>query len=102
MYLSYLYEWYSEEGNPPYHTMMILKVLFYAYHKGLMSCRKVWDAVNMLATASARAVIAIFDAICIALMEYTDYTKEQFAVIHPGGEVEEQLLKEKQQKGMRG
>ena len=60
------------------------------------------DVFNMLATTSASAVIAIFDAICIALMEYTHYTKEQFAVIHPGGEVEEQLLKEKQQKGMRG
>lgn len=48
---------------------------------------------NMLATASTMAVIAVFDAICIALMHYTGYTKEQFAVIHPGGAVGDRLLK---------
>lgn len=47
---------------------------------------------NMLATASTMAVIAVFDAICIALMHYTGYTREQFAVIHPGGAVGERLL----------
>jgi len=47
---------------------------------------------NMLATASTLAVIAIFDAICIALMQYTHYTKEQFSVIHPGGAVGDRLL----------
>lgn len=47
---------------------------------------------NMLATASTMAVIAAFDAICIALMHYTHYTKEQFAVIHPGGAVGDRLL----------
>ncbi|MCL2351604.1 MAG: SIS domain-containing protein [Firmicutes bacterium] len=48
---------------------------------------------NMLATASALAVIAAFDAICIALMLYTGYTREQFRVIHPGGAVGERLTK---------
>ena len=48
---------------------------------------------NMLATASTMAVIAVFDAICIALMHYTGYTREQFAVIHPGGAVGDRLLK---------
>lgn len=48
---------------------------------------------NMLATASTLAVIAFFDAICIALMNYTNYTREQFAVIHPGGAVGNRLLK---------
>lgn len=48
---------------------------------------------NMLATASTMAVVSVFDAICIALMQYTDYTKEQFAVIHPKGAVGERLLK---------
>ena len=48
---------------------------------------------NMLATASTIAVIAIFDAICIALMDYTNYTREQFAVIHPKGAVGERLIK---------
>lgn len=49
---------------------------------------------NMLATASTMAVIAVFDAICIALMHYTGYTKEQFAVIHPKGAVGDRLLKD--------
>ncbi len=46
---------------------------------------------NMLATASTLAVLAAFDAICIALMQETGYTKEQFALIHPGGAVGERL-----------
>jgi KpsF/GutQ family protein len=49
------------------------------------------DSFNMLATTSTMAVVAVFDAICIALMEYTGYTKEQFAVIHPHGAVGERL-----------
>lgn len=49
MDLSSLYECYSEEGNPPYHPRMMLKVLFYAYYKGLMSCRQVWDALQFRA-----------------------------------------------------
>ena len=49
---------------------------------------------NMLATASTLSVIATFDAICIALMLYTDYTREQFAIIHPGGAVGDRLLME--------
>ena len=47
---------------------------------------------NMLATSSTLAVISTFDAICIALMQMTGYTREQFAVIHPGGAVGERLL----------
>ena len=47
---------------------------------------------NMLATASTLAVIATFDAICIALMQMTNYTREQFAVIHPAGAVGDRLL----------
>lgn len=50
------------------------------------------DAFNMLATASTLAVIAVFDAVCIALMEVTGYTRAQFAVIHPGGAVGDRLL----------
>ena len=46
---------------------------------------------NMLATASTLAVVAVFDAICIALMQVTGYTREQFAVIHPAGAVGEKL-----------
>ena len=47
---------------------------------------------NMLATASTIAVISMFDSICIALMQHTGYTREQFAVIHPGGAVGDRLL----------
>lgn len=47
---------------------------------------------NMLATASTLAVVSVFDSICIALMQYTGYTREQFAVIHPGGAVGNRLL----------
>jgi KpsF/GutQ family protein len=50
------------------------------------------DAFNMLATASTLAVIAVFDAVCIALMDATGYTKEQFALIHPSGAVGDRLL----------
>jgi KpsF/GutQ family protein len=50
------------------------------------------DEFNMLATASTLAVIAVFDAVCIALMRVTGYTREQFAVIHPGGAVGERLV----------
>ena len=47
---------------------------------------------NMLATASTLAVISVFDSICIALMQMTGYTREQFAVIHPSGAVGDRLL----------
>lgn len=50
------------------------------------------DEFNMLATTSTMAVTAVFDAVCIALMTYTNYTREQFAVIHPSGAVGERLL----------
>lgn len=47
---------------------------------------------NMLATASTMAVVSAFDSVCIALMQYMGYTREQFAVIHPSGAVGERLL----------
>ena len=50
------------------------------------------DAFNMLATASTMAVTAVFDAVCVALMEVTGYTKAQFALIHPGGAVGDRLV----------
>jgi len=52
------------------------------------------DIFNMLATSSTLAVIAVFDAICIILMSWMNYTKEKIAIIHPGGAVGERLLKE--------
>ncbi|MBD3240675.1 MAG: SIS domain-containing protein [Chitinivibrionales bacterium] len=50
------------------------------------------DPFNMLATASTMAVVAVFDAICIALMQITGFTREQFGIIHPGGAVGRRLL----------
>ena len=47
---------------------------------------------NMLATASTLAVISAFDAVCIAMMQMTNYTKDQFAIIHPSGAVGDRLL----------
>lgn len=47
---------------------------------------------NMLATASTLAVVSMFDSICIALMQMTGYTREQFALIHPAGAVGKRLL----------
>lgn len=50
------------------------------------------DDFNMLATASTMAVVAVFDAICVALMRITGYTQERFAIIHPAGAVGDRLL----------
>jgi transposase len=36
---------YSKEGNPSYNPTMMLKILFYAYYLGIMSCRTIWDSV---------------------------------------------------------
>jgi D-arabinose 5-phosphate isomerase GutQ len=53
------------------------------------------DEFNMLATASTMAVIAAFDAIAIALMVHTGYSRDQFKIIHPGGAVGDRLVKGK-------
>lgn len=52
------------------------------------------DEFNMLATTSSMAVTAVFDAICIAVMQLTGFSREQFAVIHPGGAVGDRLRQE--------
>jgi D-arabinose 5-phosphate isomerase GutQ len=51
------------------------------------------DKFNTQATASFVSTIALFDALIVAIMEETDYTSEQFALIHPGGAVGERLNK---------
>lgn len=51
------------------------------------------DKYNVMATSSYVATIALFDALLCALIEETDYTKEQFGLIHPGGAVGELLNK---------
>ncbi len=52
-----------------------------------MHIEKESDKYNMQATSSYIATIALFDALICAVMEETDYKKEQFALIHPGGAV---------------
>lgn len=39
--LSCLYKKFSAEGNRPYHPVMMLKVLLYAYATGIFSSRKI-------------------------------------------------------------
>ncbi len=51
------------------------------------------DKYNMMATSSYMATVAVMDALIVALMEETDYKKEQFAPIHPGGAVGKMLNK---------
>ena len=58
-----------------------------------MHIEKESDKYNMQATLSYIATIALFDALICAVMEETDYKKEQFALIHPGGAVGERLNK---------
>lgn len=51
------------------------------------------DEFNMLATASTLAVISVLDAITICVMQKTNFSKTDFAMIHPGGAVGERLMK---------
>ncbi len=52
------------------------------------------DDFNMLATASTMAVTAVFDAIAIAVTRIRGYSKKEFLLIHPGGDVGNRLLEE--------
>ena len=49
------------------------------------------DGLNVMATSSFVVTITIFDAMLAAIMEITDYSLEQFALIHPGGAVGDRL-----------
>jgi D-arabinose 5-phosphate isomerase GutQ len=51
------------------------------------------DKFNIMATSSFIATVALFDAMLTATMEETGYKLEQFALIHPGGAVGENLNK---------
>ena len=42
------------------------------------------DDFNMLATSSILAIIALFDAIAVAITRIKGIQREQFAIIHPG------------------
>lgn len=47
--LERVYAWYKEEGKPAYHPLMMLKVLFYSYLIGNMSCRKMEAGLQLRA-----------------------------------------------------
>ena len=51
------------------------------------------DKYNSQGTTSSTALCMIFHALQTAIIEETDYQKEQFALIHPGGAVGERLNK---------
>ena len=51
------------------------------------------DRWNSQGTTSFTVQSVLFDALQAALVEYTGYQNEQFAVIHPGGAVGERLNK---------
>ena len=44
-----VYAYYSDAGNQPYHPKMHLKVLFFSYYCGLMSCREIWRGLQQRA-----------------------------------------------------
>lgn len=49
------------------------------------------DKYNSQGTTSTTALCVLFHALQAALIEYTGYKEEQFALIHPGGAVGERL-----------
>ena len=49
------------------------------------------DKYNMQGTTSSTSLCMLFHALQAAIIEETDYQKEQFALIHPGGAVGERL-----------
>ena len=51
------------------------------------------DKYNMQGTTSTTALCMLFHALQTAVIEETDYQKEQFALIHPGGAVGKRLNK---------
>lgn len=53
------------------------------------------DQFNMLATSSSMSVLALFDAICICLIEYKGFKKDDFKINHPGGAVGKRLKQNK-------
>ena len=56
------------------------------------------DRDNQQGTTSFTVMNVLFDALQAALIEETNYHKEQFALIHPGGAVGERLNRKKHEK----
>ena len=60
-----------------------------------MAITRECDKYNCQGTTSFAVTVAIFDALQTALLEYTDFKNEEFAVIHPGGAVGKRLNEKK-------
>lgn len=58
-----------------------------------LNIEKESDPLGLMATSSYITTIALFDAILAGLIVKTDFTSEQFSIIHPGGAVGEMLNK---------
>ena len=56
-----------------------------------MAVTRECDRYNCQGTSSFAVTCAIFDALQTALIEFTGYKNEQFALIHPGGAVGKRL-----------
>ena len=56
-----------------------------------MTVTKECDKYNCQGTTSFAVTCAIFDALQAAVLEYTGYSNETFALIHPGGAVGKRL-----------
>lgn len=56
-----------------------------------MSVTRECDKYNCQGTTSFAVTCAIFDALQTALIEYTEFQNEEFALIHPGGAVGKRL-----------
>lgn len=51
------------------------------------------DQFNMLATSSSISVLGLFDAICICIIKFNNFTKNNFKINHPAGAVGNRLKK---------
>ena len=60
-----------------------------------MAVTKECDKYNCQGTTSFVVTNAIFDALQAAVLDYTDFKNEKFAVIHPGGAVGKRLNADK-------
>jgi arabinose-5-phosphate isomerase len=50
------------------------------------------DPHNLAPTSSTTSQLALGDALAIALLDYRGFTREQFATLHPGGNLGKKLL----------
>jgi arabinose-5-phosphate isomerase len=66
-----------------------------ADHHLLLNIRKEACPLNLAPTSSSTAMLLVGDAIAIALLEAKKFTKEDFALNHPGGKLGKSLLKVK-------